>query len=191
MLILRFQRFLARMVRAGRAGRRRKLMDEAAVAADATASGTFDHSNWDGVLSAHVKPAGTYDVDGVRTSTVDYRAIARDARFDEYLREIGCKHRRRPRAARAHDQRLQRPLLRLGRRRVPALPDAPHPVASITDLKERAARAWDRLAGVFWRKISLGELEHKRLRGEWDEPGIHFCTYARCCPASTFAPART
>ena len=76
-------------------------MDEAAVAADATASGTFDHSNWDGVLSAHVKPAGTYDVDGVRTSTVDYRAIARDARFDEYLREIAdaTSRRRSPRSS--------------------------------------------------------------------------------------------
>ena len=187
MLILRFQRFLARMVRAGRAGRRRKLMDEAAVAADATASGTFDHSNWDGVLSAHVKPAGTYDVDGVRTSTVDYRAIARDARFDEYLREIADANI----ASLAPAEQLALMInaynalcIALVVAEYRTHPDAPHPVASITDLKGEGGKSvWDRPAGVFCgRNISLGELEHKRLRGEWDEPGIHFCIV--CASAS-------
>ena len=30
--------------------------------------------------------------------------------------------------------------------------------------------------------VSLGEIEHKKLRGEWDEPKIHFCIV--CASAS-------
>ena len=49
---------------------------------------SFDHSQWNAVLKASVSPAAA-TINGVTgVSTVDYGAIASDARFDAYLNAL-------------------------------------------------------------------------------------------------------
>ncbi len=60
-----------------------------------------------------------------------------------------------------------------------------YPVKSIRDIGGLATGPWDRrVIRLFGKKSSLGEVEHKMLRSDFDEPAIHFALVcaARGCP---------
>ena len=50
---------------------------------------TFDHSEWDAVLRAHVTTGGTID-DVTDVNLVDYEAMANDGRFTSYLKSLAA-----------------------------------------------------------------------------------------------------
>lgn len=159
--------------------------------ADAHEGAKFDHSTWDAVLRSHVTTGAT--LDGIVTATVNYAGVAADGRFTEYLQALAAADV--PSLAPAeqfalwinaynalcihlvveHDER-QRQQQRGGHAHPP-------PLASITALSTRHQAVWDRPAGcVGGQAISLGEIEHRELRGLWDEPLLHCCIV--CASAS-------
>jgi len=133
-----------------------------------TTEPTFDHSLWDGVLRAHVK-------DGL----VDYEAMRRDERFEQYLKLLAESQVPRDDAERlAYYLNAYNALCASVVVRNPG-------IASILELSTAERPVWDQevgtLAGV---PVSLNQVEHERLRFQWDEPLIHACIVC----ASTSCP---
>ena len=172
------QRWMAWHVRPASTARR-KLSDPGSLD-----GATFDHSDWDAVLAAHVRPTET--VDGVVTATVDYAGVSADPRFDSYVSKLANADLQ----ALAPAEHLALLLNAYNALCVGLVVEHErrHPgqrLSSITALDGGASgkKVWDQPAGVVGGKtVSLGQLEHRELRGGWDEPRLHFCIV--CASAS-------
>ena len=155
----------------------------------AGSSSAFDHSLWDGILKAYVSP-GIHLAGGVITSTIDYAAVSADPRFDEYLQLLaGADCGALPPAEllallmNAYNTFCVGHVVAHHRTTLNA-DSPPSTVSSITALKRDGVSVWDLPAGILGgRPVTLGELEHTWLRGNFDEPGLHFaivCASASC-----------
>mmetsp|Transcript_15931 Transcript_15931/g.41054 ORF Transcript_15931/g.41054 Transcript_15931/m.41054 type:complete len:303 (+) Transcript_15931:39-947(+) len=156
---------------------------------DATwdAAEAFDHTEWDGILRTHIYPGGRIvDGDDIidNVSLVDYAGLAADPRFESYLSRL---------AAANVESLPQAEQLALLLNAYNALcislvvrhnaVDSKLPLLSINDLSTAETKVWDLPAGTLGgRPVSLNELEHKMLRGMWDEPNLHACIV--CASAS-------
>jgi len=160
--------------------KRRRTLDDS----DTLRGDTFNHDGWDALLRDHVM-AGLV-VDGVVTSCVDYAAMARDDRFDDYLRALAAVNL----DALAPAERLALLIngynalccsLIVARERVE--PGVLRSITALPGLTGLNKSVWDQTAGVLGGvTVSLGQVEHTMLRGEWDEPGLHMCIV--CASAS-------
>mmetsp|Transcript_11895 Transcript_11895/g.17818 ORF Transcript_11895/g.17818 Transcript_11895/m.17818 type:complete len:287 (-) Transcript_11895:567-1427(-) len=129
----------------------------------------FDHSLWDQVLSSYVK-------DGC----VNYSGIRADERFEKYLTQLEeAPVPKKPLDRLAYHINAYNALC------VAFVVRNPN-ISSILDLSKKDLQIWDtptvvKLGGV---EISLNQIEHDRLRGEWDEPSIHACIVcaSKSCP---------
>ena len=140
--------------------------------ADADAEGaSVDHSLWTACLEAHV----AVDRDG--HARVDYAGISADPRFDEYVEVLASAP---PKQSLAPAERLA---LYMNAYNVLAIGHivlherrSTQPVGSLTELSTPQCKVWDLPAGIICGElVTLGEIEHVHLRGEWDEPAIHAC----------------
>lgn len=150
-------------------------------------SDSFDHSLWDALLKQHVSP-GTRLEGGVITSTVDYEKLSADPRFDQYLQllaEVDFENlspaEQLALLMNAYNAFcIGHVVNHLRSKDV----DSPFALVSITALKRDGVAVWDLPAGILaGRSVTLGELEHTWLRGNFDEPGLHFaivCASASC-----------
>jgi hypothetical protein len=169
--------FIQRWYLAGKRGkcagqRRRTLSDP-----DAFTGGTFDHSDWDAILKQHTRPGR--EIDGIATATIDYTGVAQDARFGAYLRalDVATLESLAPAEQLAllinAYNALCVNLIVQHEKHHPS-----EPLSSITKIKG----VWDLPQALLGRPTSLNEIEHKMLRGCWDEPAIHYCI--NCASAS-------
>ena len=154
--------------------------------ASSAASSAFDHSLWDGLLKDYVT-LGTRLAGGVSSSTVDYAAISADPRFDQYLAHLaGADFGALPPAEQLALLINAYNAFCIGHvvahQRSHAL--GASTLASITAIGAKQHAVWDLPAGsIGGRPVTLGELEHTWLRGNFDEPGLHFaivCASASC-----------
>lgn len=127
-----------------------------------------DHSLWDALLDAYV-------VNG----RVDYDGLGNDKRFDQYVASLA-----------AVDESKLAPLqeLALYLNAYNALCIGHivrgNPPNSILDLSSDVP-IWDQPAGIVaGAQVSLNDIEHKLLRGRWDEPTLHACIVcaSKSCP---------
>jgi uncharacterized protein YyaL (SSP411 family) len=142
------------------------------------AGGTcLDHQPLDAVLARRVG----------RDGSVDYAALRRDTRqLDAYLRTLaGVSLNELDR-----DEKLAALINAYNAFTLRLILDH-YPVASIMDIPE--AKRWDdkrwNMGGSTW---SLNEIEHEQIRGNFDEPRIHFalvCAAVGCPPLRSEAYA--
>ena len=151
---------------------------------DDTTTTTFDHSKWDAVLKRHVKKNKTLgSIQNV--SVVDYAGVTSDDDYDAYLQSLAdAKPDELSPAAEqlafwmnaynalcinvivSHEQK-----------------EGNEPLKSINNLSTRKTPVWDMAAGqIDGKDISLNEIEHVKLREQWDEPAVHGCIV--CASAS-------
>ncbi len=138
-------------------------------AAQAPGSARFDHSGLDRLLKARV------DADG----QVDYGRLRGDSReLDAYLASLATVAL----SGLAPEEQLALQINAYNAFTLRLILDH-HPVASIKDIPsgERWRARRFRLAGE---TLSLDDLEHQRIRRQFDEPRIHFALVcaARGCP---------
>ena len=171
------QRLAASHLRGSATTRRRKLSD-----ADAFDGATFDHSLWDAVLAAHVNSRRS--IQGVTTATISYDGVANDDRFAAYLRALATVDL----LALAPAEQLALLINAYNALCVSVIieHERRHPeqrLSSITQLSSGSRKVWDQPAGTLGgHTVSLGEVEHAKLRGQFDEPALHFCIV--CASAS-------
>jgi hypothetical protein len=176
-LKLELQRWMAKRVRHRPSTPRRTLSDTGSLD-----GARFDHSLWDAVLREHVRERQI--LNGIATATVDYDGVSRDARFDAYLTALADADIE----ALAPAEQLALLINAYNAFCIGLIVDAERAgrrVASVTALSggTRGVSVWNLPAGVLGgRHFSLGELEHRELRGRWDEPAVHFCIV--CASAS-------
>jgi hypothetical protein len=158
----RFARSLAAVTLAG-------LLPGLPAEAQAPGSARFDHSGLDRLLKARV------DADGL----VDYGRLRGDSReLDAYLASLATVAL----AGLPPEEQLALQINAYNAFTLRLILDH-HPVASIKDIPsgERWRARRFRLAGE---TLSLDDLEHQRIRRQFDEPRIHFALVcaARGCP---------
>ena len=131
----------------------------------------FDHSLWDSVLKSYVSTEGFVDYDGLRS----------DARFDEYLGHLA--------ESPPPTDELDRFAYHLNAYNALCCDlIAKNPgIKSILDLSTKELPVWDSPAAtkLGGRIVTLNQIEHERLREQWDEPVLHACIVC----ASTSCPA--
>ncbi|MEW6268759.1 MAG: DUF547 domain-containing protein [Thermodesulfobacteriota bacterium] len=131
-----------------------------ALAADDTAYGR--------VLERHVRP-GT--VDGVRSTLVDYRALATDPDYPAALRDLASAQ---PDALRGDAERFAFWANAYNLLTIKTVVDR-YPIASIKDAGSFLSPIWKRKVGtVAGREMTLDEIEHDILRKQLREPRVHF-----------------
>ena len=140
---------------------------------DEAGSATFDHSNLDAVLAAHV------DADG----WVDYAALAEDpSDLDGYIEELATA----PFDALGRDEKLALLINAYNAFTLRLILDH-YPLDSIKDIASDQrwdGRTWN-LAGNSW---TLSQIEHEEIRPKFREPRIHFavnCASIGCPPLRT------
>eukprot|EP00527_Entomoneis_sp_CCMP2396_P009250 CAMPEP_0198138240 /NCGR_PEP_ID=MMETSP1443-20131203/1656_1 /TAXON_ID=186043 /ORGANISM="Entomoneis sp., Strain CCMP2396" /LENGTH=292 /DNA_ID=CAMNT_0043799935 /DNA_START=140 /DNA_END=1018 /DNA_ORIENTATION=+ len=152
---------------------RKKLSDFDQVTTD-----EFDHSLWDDILKAHIVDLdGTIkEVKGIHL--LDYDAISKDEKFEKYLTQLKeAKVEALPQPEQlafwmnAYNALCVSLLLKNADRVQGS--DGKY---SINNLSENGSPVWDREAGVIGgQPFSLNDVEHKELRGKWNEPALHGC----------------
>lgn len=137
----------------------------------------FDHSLWDEILKSYVDTSGTTINEVTGVNTVDYDGISGDPKFDEYLTllEGADPSSLSPAEQLAFWMNCYNALcinLIVSHER-----DSDNTkLTSINQLSENGKAVWDKIAGkVHGQEISLNHIEHDKLRGSWDEPGLHGC----------------
>ena len=149
---------------------------------------TFDHSTWDSLLKKYVSTCGTIGI-VQDVNLVDYENLSKDTNFDDYLKHL----------AEANPSALPEPeqmafwinsynalciSLLVNYLRKSENSEKPK-LASINNLSSpEKGPVWNQFAGVVGgKKVSLNDIEHKELRGTWDEPAVHgsiVCASASC-----------
>jgi len=141
----------------------------------------FDHSDWDALLKAHVKPDVTIGR-VVDLSAVDYDALAGDKRFARYLAQLA----RADVASLSPAGKLALFLNAYNALAIKKVTDAlqsGNSIASINELSSKKQQVWDQPAGVVGgEELSLNAIEHDKLRRTWAEPAVHACIV--CASAS-------
>eukprot|EP00523_Entomoneis_sp_CCMP467_P014365 CAMPEP_0168781086 /NCGR_PEP_ID=MMETSP0725-20121227/8455_1 /TAXON_ID=265536 /ORGANISM="Amphiprora sp., Strain CCMP467" /LENGTH=296 /DNA_ID=CAMNT_0008830953 /DNA_START=138 /DNA_END=1028 /DNA_ORIENTATION=+ len=159
---------------------RKKLADYKPVAED-----EFDHGLWDAILKQHVvETDGTLgEIKGVHL--IDYDALAKDTNFKAYLSKLENTNV----AALPEPEQLAFWINAYNALCVSLLLNNWEKVQnsegkySINNLSEMGSAVWDNEAGIVGGKtVSLNDIEHKELRGIWDEPAVHGCIV--CASAS-------
>ena len=176
-MLLLLQRLGATGARGSSSTARRKLSDS-----DTFHGATLDHSVWDAILQAHVHQKQLIQ-NGVSAATVDYDGIASDERFSAYLHSLATVDL----ATLAPAESLALLINAYNALCINLIiqHERAHPgmkLRSITQLSGRT-QVWDQPAGTLGgQTVSLSHVEHKLLRGQWDEPSLHFCIV--CASAS-------
>jgi len=152
------------------------------VAPDSPAAAQFDHSLWDRVLRDQVS-RGT--VDGIELNVLNYRGVAQDPRFEQYVTalaeaEVERLHPNEQLALyiNAYNALCVGLIVRWCQQHNGQLPK------SINDLSEGNQQVWDLPAGtVAGSPCTLNDIEHTILRQRWKEPRVHasiVCASASC-----------
>lgn len=115
------------------------------------------HSMWTSVLQDHVTQEGN----------VDYVAIAKDSRFEQYLTELEGAH---PDESWSKDERLSYWINAYNAFTVKLINDN-WPVESIKDISRPWAKKFVQIENSTY---SLNDIEHEILRKKYEEPRIHF-----------------
>ncbi len=116
---------------------------------------------------------------------VDYPAIKKDNRFDDYLAQLAHT---RPESLEDDKERLAFWINAYNAFTIKLINDH-SPVKSIREIKQGDIGPWD----IVWieiggRKYSLNQIEHEIIRKEFDEPRIHM---ALVCAAKSCPPLRS
>jgi len=143
----------------------------------------FDHSKWDAVLKRHVK-VGTGTIGDVSCiNMLDYAGVTTDADFQTYLTQLEEVD---PATLQPAEQ------LAFWMNAYNALciniivqheKKSDVKIGSINEITTDKNPVWGQVAGkVGGQDISLNDIEHEKLRKEWDEPMLHACIV--CASAS-------
>ena len=138
------------------------------------AGGSFDHSTLTVVLKEHVM-----------NGAVDYAAIKKDKRFDEYITALSGID---PYTIHDDNERLAFWINAYNAFTI-KLVNEHYPVKSIRDITRGETGPWD----IVWielgkKRYSLNQIEHDVIRKEFDEPRIHM---ALVCAAVSCPPLRS
>mmetsp|Transcript_25069 Transcript_25069/g.52119 ORF Transcript_25069/g.52119 Transcript_25069/m.52119 type:complete len:300 (-) Transcript_25069:252-1151(-) len=148
-------------------------------------SDSFDHSLWDNILKKYIvdTDGSLGEVNGVHL--LDYDGISKDTNFEAYLGQLEkAQVSTLPELEKlafwinAYNAICVSLLLKNWDK--VANSDGKY---SINNLSSMGTAVWDQEAGVVGGKTySLNDIEHKELRGKWNEPAIHGCIV--CASAS-------
>ncbi len=142
----------------------------------------IQHDIWDGLLSKHVQPDGTFD----------YKGMAQDrAQFDEYIKLLETHHPNTNHWSR--DESIAYWMNAYNAFTVQIVLDN-YPVGSIKDIKGGitfVSSVWDqKFITIEGQEYDLNNIEQGILRKYYKEPRIHFavnCASISCPPLANFA----
>lgn len=151
------------------------LKDRARLATASSKGAAFDHSEWDGILKAHVTRGQTLP-GGVVASTLNYDGVAADPRLPAYLAKLAAVDL----DSLAPAEQLALLINAYNALTVSMIVEhekaSGAPLKSILKITRPGEPVWDQPAGTLGGKsVSLGEVEHAMLRAGWDEPAVHAC----------------
>jgi hypothetical protein len=145
-----------------------------------TAGGTLDnHCLWDQLLKQYVHTDRTIGSIS-NCNAVDYEGLAKDPSFSEYLQQLATVDL----AMLSRNEQLALWLNAYNALCIHLIIQKGNILLrSINELSTPDEKVWDQVAGtVAGVQVSLNQLEHERLRGQWDLPAIHACIV--CASAS-------
>jgi Protein of unknown function, DUF547 len=138
-----------------------------------------DHVLWDQLMKQYVHTDCT--IGSIpNCHAVDYEGLAKDPFFPEYLKQLETvdldsltRNEQLALWINAYNALCIQLIIQNG---------SPLP-QSINELSTNGQKVWDKEAGIVAGvPLSLNQIEHERLRGQWDLPAIHACIV--CASAS-------